>query len=204
MTIGDNEINYLCTSHVLHVLQSEENLREYSAFRAEQNHSDLLPAIYEGGLKIWECTYDLLKYINEAKLDFKNKRNSDVIKYVTIPNVLLNKKELNRCKFYSGDWQSLSDLLKTEITNEEKYDFIFTSETIYNTENYIKLHQVFETLLKKNGAIFLAAKSFYFGVGGGITLFEDFLEQQKIFKYSSCWKCEEGVKREILKIEFNS
>lgn len=59
-----------------------------------------------------------------------------------------------KCKFYSGDWQSFSNFL-AGITNEDnKFDFIFTSETIYNTENYRKLHNVFEKLLKKNGAMY--------------------------------------------------
>lgn len=34
-----------------------------SVLTAESSHSDLLKGIYEGGLKIWECTYDLGDYI---------------------------------------------------------------------------------------------------------------------------------------------
>lgn len=30
---------------------------------AERNHSDLVPGVYEGGAKIWECTDDLLDYL---------------------------------------------------------------------------------------------------------------------------------------------
>lgn len=30
---------------------------------AEKEHSDLVPGIYEGGAKIWECTHDLLNYM---------------------------------------------------------------------------------------------------------------------------------------------
>lgn len=33
--------------------------------KAEENHSDLIPAVYEGGAKIWECTEDLLMYFAE-------------------------------------------------------------------------------------------------------------------------------------------
>ncbi|XP_023240637.1 histidine protein methyltransferase 1 homolog isoform X2 [Centruroides sculpturatus] len=32
---------------------------------ASKNHSDLIPGIYEGGLKIWECTLDLINYLQE-------------------------------------------------------------------------------------------------------------------------------------------
>lgn len=31
----------------------------------EKNHSDLLPAKYEGGLKVWECTEDIGEFISE-------------------------------------------------------------------------------------------------------------------------------------------
>ena len=27
-------------------------------------HSDLIPGIYEGGMKIWECTHDLIDYLS--------------------------------------------------------------------------------------------------------------------------------------------
>lgn len=30
---------------------------------AESSHSDLLSGVYEGGLKVWECTFDLLNYL---------------------------------------------------------------------------------------------------------------------------------------------
>lgn len=33
--------------------------------KAEEKHSDLIPGVYEGGAKIWECTDDLLIYLSE-------------------------------------------------------------------------------------------------------------------------------------------
>ncbi|CAH1119175.1 unnamed protein product [Phaedon cochleariae] len=253
------EVKYLCSKAVINTLLKNEQSLDDSVLKSEKNHSDLLPAVYEGGFKIWECTYDLLNYIDEQKINFKEVNvldlgcgagiigittllcgakcyfqdyNSDVIQYITIPNVLLNSVSgMEKCKFYSGDWRSFSDLVEKALTTpEDKFDYIFTSETIYNTECYPKLHRVFEKLLKKSGYMYLfqynqqneinciwfpllfmfldiyyrylAAKSFYFGVGGGITLFQDFLDEQKVFKYTTCWKCEEGVSREIIKIEF--
>lgn len=141
------------------------------------------------------------------------------MQYITIPNVKLNDETyLDKSRFYSGDWDSFVDLMNTE------FDYIFTSETIYNADNYGKLHNVFQRLLKKQGKMypfvcltksiinlgssliifnrFLAAKSYYFGVGGGISLFENFLKSRNIFESQSCWKCCEGLKREILKITF--
>lgn len=34
-------------------------------------HSDLIPGVYEGGAKIWECTDDLLRYLSENYADDK-------------------------------------------------------------------------------------------------------------------------------------
>lgn len=81
-------------------------------------NSDLISGVYEGGLKIWECTYDLLEYIDDEGEIFSGKRvldlgcgagilgilalkrgasrvdfqdyNSTVIEQLTIPNVFLN------------------------------------------------------------------------------------------------------------------
>lgn len=45
---------------------------------AESKHSDLIPAKYEGGLKIWECTFDLGQYILEKKIELKGKLVMDL------------------------------------------------------------------------------------------------------------------------------
>ncbi|XP_066140040.1 histidine protein methyltransferase 1 homolog isoform X1 [Euwallacea fornicatus] len=230
-----NEIllKYYTTEDVLNVLRN--NIVEkpvlnnsLSVINADQSHSDLISSVYEGGLKIWECTYDLLNYIDQQKINFKDKSvldlgcgtgligimsliagaysctfqdyNPEILKYNTIPNVILNEGEYtNKSRFYSGDWSSFTDLLSSA---QEKFNYIFTSETIYNVENYEKLHNTFQKLLKEDGIVYLAAKSYYFGVGGGISLFTDFLKKKNVFKYELCWNCPEGLKREILKIQF--
>ncbi|KAK4876071.1 hypothetical protein RN001_012493 [Aquatica leii] len=203
-----------------------EHLTDDCIIKAESNHSDLLTAVYEGGLKIWECTIDLANYIVEHKIDFTNKKvldlgcgagligilsslngaetyfqdyNEEVIKYLTIPNVHLNKNTENfgYSIFYCGDWSSFLELIK-----EYKFDYIFTSETIYNSSNYYKLYMLFKECLKPNGVVYAAAKTHYFGVGGGIRSFEEFLKQQGLFEISTCWKCSDGLQREILKIIF--
>ncbi|XP_074026529.1 histidine protein methyltransferase 1 homolog isoform X2 [Leptinotarsa decemlineata] len=177
-----SEIKYFRRTEILKMLNNAENLNENSVLEAERNHSDLVPAVYEGGLKIWECTYDLFSYINECDNDFTNKKvldlgcgagiigitlylkgancwfqdyNSDVIQFLTIPNVLLNSRDrIQNCKFYSGDWDFFVDTVDEPSGDEQnKFDYIFTSETIYNTESYPKLHKVFEKLLKKTGVI---------------------------------------------------
>lgn len=63
--------------------------------------------------------------------------------------------ELERHNFYSGDWKSLLKYIEND-----NYDFILTSETIYNQENYQKLLDIFMKKLKKNGTVY----PFIFGI----------------------------------------
>ncbi|XP_066245491.1 histidine protein methyltransferase 1 homolog [Euwallacea similis] len=229
------QLKYYITENVLNILRA--NIVEKSALNnvlsvinADRSHSDLISSVYEGGLKIWECTYDLLNYIDQQKINLKDKLvldlgcgtgfigimslvrgaysctfqdyNPEVLKYITIPNVILNGEEyVSKSSFYSGDWSSFMNL-NCLSSVREKFDYIFTSETIYNVKNYEKLHNTFQKLLKEDGNVYLAAKSFYFGVGGGISLFTDFLKKKNVFEYELCWDCAEGLKREILKIQF--
>ena len=55
----------------------------------------------------------------------------------------------DRCEFYCGDWESFTNI--TVDDENKKYDFIFTSETIYNSDNHEKLYQVFKQKLAKDG-----------------------------------------------------
>lgn len=229
-----------------------EDSEEILAKTLNQN-SDLITGVYEGGLKIWECTYDLLEYIDDEGETFTGKRvldlgcgagllgilalkrgaikvdfqdyNSTVIEQLTVPNVFLNcedddeteeqnssppskrkalnasQKLLDRCGFFSGDWNSFLTLMQNK-TSSPKYDIIFTSETIYNTDYYSSLHSVFCGLLAEDGIVYLATKSHYFGVGGGLLLFEKFVEQNKVFQTKYLKDVEQGLKRHVVSLTF--
>lgn len=45
---------------------------------AENSHSDLLSGVYEGGLKVWECTFDLLNYMETTNIDFNGAKVLDL------------------------------------------------------------------------------------------------------------------------------
>lgn len=223
-------------------------------------HSDLIPGVYEGGLKIWECTFDLLEYLSEADLQFANKAvldlgcgagllgiaalrgkagkvhfqdyNSTVIDEITLPNVVANcvndgngtgggddrkivkppskrprKAEclpdaLSKCRFFSGEWSEVSRLLLSSCEPCSKYDVILTSETIYNPDYYGALHDTLSQLLDRNGRVYLASKAHYFGVGGGIYLFEKFIEERKVFRISTVKVIDKGLKRFIMEMAF--
>ena len=121
---------------------------------------------------------------------------------MTIPNTLLNvPSDPQETRFFSGDWGTLeTDILQKEIKNEDdKFDLILTSETIYNVENQTKLVSIFQNFIKQGGEVLVAAKSFYFGVGGGVKQFENLVKKCDL-KVETARKYEEGVKREILRI----
>ncbi|NWV10843.1 MET18 methyltransferase, partial [Ptilonorhynchus violaceus] len=228
--------------------------------KSVSSHSDLIPGVYEGGLKIWECTFDLMDYFSEAKIEFTNKTvldlgcgagllgivalrgkaervhfqdyNSTVIDEITLPNVVANcinegsgmgsrkdrkaskppskrpkKAEgssdvLNKCRFFSGEWSEVSQLLLSSNKLFSKYDIILTSETIYNPDYYRALHDTLAQLLDKNGRVYLASKVHYFGVGGGIYLFEKFIEEKNVFRTSMVKTIDQGLQRCIMEIAF--
>nr|SVE71271.1 EOG090X0C09 [Daphnia similis]SVE71903.1 EOG090X0C09 [Daphnia similis] len=209
--------------HVEELVTSQKSAEFESLKTAIQMNSDVISGVYEGGLKIWECTLDLLDYLNKESIQFDRldvldlgcgsgllgmhalrkgaqsvhfqDYNAEVLSLCTIPNVILNNNpDVNsKTKFFAGDWGSLHHKLKS-------YDIILTSETIYNPENYRKLIKIFEEMINKNGVIYVAAKHFYFGVGGNIYEFEKLLRQNERWNTSICFCSAEGVKREILKI----
>ncbi|NWW88387.1 MET18 methyltransferase, partial [Rhynochetos jubatus] len=228
--------------------------------KSVSSHSDLIPGVYEGGLKIWECTFDLIGYFSEAEVEFTDKTvldlgcgagllgivalrakaakvhfqdyNSTVIDKITLPNVVANcvnkgskmgsghdgksskppskkakKAErlpdmLGQCRFFSGGWSEVSQLLLNSNKPFSKYDVILTSETIYNPDSYGALHDALAQLLDKNGRVYLASKAHYFGVGGGIHLFEEFVTERKVFSTSIVKVIEEGLQRCIMEMAF--
>ncbi|XP_027724134.1 histidine protein methyltransferase 1 homolog [Vombatus ursinus] len=218
------------------------------------SHSDLITGVYEGGLKIWECTFDLLAYLADEAAQFAGKRvldlgcgagllgivalkgkakeihfqdyNGTVIDEITIPNVIVNstfeckddevsepdlkrrrnsnpaQELLSRCRFFSGEWYEFSKLVLSSKKAFAKYDIILTSETIYNPSYYSAFHQTLANLLDENGQVFLASKAHYFGVGGGVHLFQKFIEERNVFETRTLKIIDEGLNRILIKIIF--
>ncbi|XP_061766129.1 histidine protein methyltransferase 1 homolog [Nerophis ophidion] len=237
---------------------SEREDAENVLSRTAEQRSDLIPGVYEGGLKVWECTYDLLEVIDREGETFGDKAvldlgcgagllgilslkrgareihfqdyNSTVIEQLTMSNVILNCQDddcdltetkyatpppkrraleapsqhllLSRCKFFSGDWRSFITLASSQEP-PLKYDIIMTSETIYNTAYYPALHDAFHKLLAPRGLVYLATKSHYFGVGGGLHLFETFVAERGVFSLDHLWDGEDGLQRHVVVLRFN-
>ncbi|XP_058396088.1 histidine protein methyltransferase 1 homolog [Diceros bicornis minor] len=248
-------LQHVNISVVKTILLKENFPGENIVSKSFSSHSDLITGVYEGGLKIWECTFDLLAYFTKAKVKFAGKKvldlgcgsgllgiiafkggakeihfqdyNSMVIDEVTLPNVVANStledeendvnepdvkrcrksevaQELSKCRFFSGEWSEFCKLIVTSEKLFEKYDLILTSETIYNPDYYGTLHQTLRRLLDKNGRVLLASKAHYFGVGGGIHLFQQFVEERNVFETRTLEIIDEGLKRFLIEMTFKS
>ncbi|KAG0256844.1 hypothetical protein BG011_004297 [Mortierella polycephala] len=267
--------------------------------------SDLVKGVYEGGLKTWECALDLVAYLAEQKGSYDDKKvlelgcgsalpgiyvltqsssvkvdlqdyNDQVLKLVTLPNVLLNthvrpdqqpdeeveeeveddkkktadgaddndegededdededdvpeadpadgdfmgveldlpdsdedrlklmQKVEEQTKFYMGDWSELVDLFAFK-SDEDKYDLILTSETIYAEESHQKLYDTIKNSLKRSGKALVAAKTFYFGVGGDILSFRRLIEKDGAFDVKVVFSAQAFVRREVLELTFKA
>ena len=132
--------------------------------------------------------------------------NEFVLREYTAPSVGYNEKmqrgdandvasrTLDRFQFIAGDW---NDVMRLVVC---KADIILTAETIYDPENYGKLHDLIEHVLTDNGVAFVASKCFYFGVGGGTFEWVQFVKFKKVFHVEVVACIEAPLKREILKM----
>ena len=220
-------INFVNTSIVCTLLKDAGYKGDLSPALGN-DHTDLVPGTYEGGLKVWECSEDLARYLHSSPLEMNglkvldlgcgaalpglycfakgaevwfNDYNEEVLRHITMPNTLLNvPNSPAKTRFFAGDWASFEEIVLPEmVREEEKFDLILTSETIYNTDNQHKLISIFKNFLKKNGQVLVAAKTVYFGVGGGLRQFERLLSQ-KGFNFSTVEAFDEGVNREIVSV----
>jgi predicted nicotinamide N-methyase len=182
---------------------------------------DVIPGVYEGGLKLWECTLDLVLYLANYSLSFQGLRilelgcgtgvvgiaaiklfaptsivfadyNDDVLSETTWPNIMLNITEDNsQCDMhcYSGDWLRLISFIKTRSVN---FDIILSAEVLYTEENCKKIAFFLDQMLPFNGQAILANKRYYFGTGGGSTLFESYVNEIGTLTVSTVSSIEDG------------
>lgn len=162
--------------------------------------NDLVPGIYEGGLRLWECSVDLVGHLS-SYLDRPNgialeigcghglpgicllKRgfeavvfsdfNEEVLRDVTWPNILRNVgiEALSRC--FAGDWIKLcAEFEKRSFPGIPiLFDVIVAAETLYTVRSCNEVSKIISRLLKPDGVAYIATKRFYFGVGGGTSEF---------------------------------
>lgn len=143
--------------------------------------------------------------------------NQEVLTQLTMPNILANFSRLlpsaagrgrPRTRFFSGDWGNVGHMLSVMGMGGE-YDFILTSESIYNEESSVRLLETIKrTLRPPHGVAIVASKSYYFGVGGGTKAFRKLLMRDGIFEVVSGGsrtiegQADSGNKREVIEVKF--
>lgn len=103
----------------------------------------------------------------------------------------------SKMDFVTGDW---SELARSDNENHTQYDLVLSSETIYNESNYDALHDYLNTVTKSDGVVLMSAKSHYFGVGGGVQSWVDFVTQKGVFTVDIVKDIDTNLKRHILRL----
>jgi len=212
-------------------LKKAETASLPAAIQTAIQKSDLVPGLYEGGFKLWECSIDLVDHLVDVSSSLKQLRilelgcghgfpgifalqngafvtfqdyNEEVLRNLTIFNVNLNCQAndcFKRAEFVSGDWALLKDQLKAN-----SFDLILSADTIYHTRSYGSLLSLIDWCLKSGGEALIAAKSYYFSCGGGTRQLREALEQSlyaSSLKFSVIKRYEDGVSniRELLTLK---
>ncbi|GFH23134.1 uncharacterized protein HaLaN_20698, partial [Haematococcus lacustris] len=119
--------------------------------------------------------------------------NKEVLQHLTLPNVAANFAALpeGRCqgatRFFSGDWSAVGELLTSQASPQQglggNYDIILTSESVYCVEAQQRLVECIKQVLQPpHGVVLVAAKTYYFGVGGGTKTFRQAVKHDGIFE----------------------
>lgn len=106
----------------------------------------------------------------------------------------------SRARFFAGSWDALPALLEQQGLTHT-YDLVLTAETIYSLEAIHSLYAAIKACLRPgSGAALVAAKSYYFGVGGGTAAFARLVAADGCYDCSTVAVLDDGLsnKREIL------
>ncbi|KAL0366746.1 UNVERIFIED_CONTAM: Histidine protein methyltransferase 1 [Sesamum radiatum] len=155
--------------------------------------------------------------------------NSEVLQCLTIPNVAVNIKTnpqylapdveegpINtETRFFSGDWGEVHRVLSCVCSNEYNirsdpqldqaagYDVILMAETVYSISALPNLYKLIKKCLSNpHGVVYMAAKKYYFGVGGGSRRFLALVEKDGAFASSLVAEVADGSSnvREVWKL----
>ncbi|KAI3775753.1 hypothetical protein L1987_45505 [Smallanthus sonchifolius] len=217
------------------------------------SNSDLVPGKYEGGLKLWEGSLDLVKTLR-SEVESNNLSlvgmkvlelgcghglpgiysclqgasavhfqdfNSEVLQCLTIPNVVANlplkSQSLGadaQVRFFAGDWSEVHQILPNLQTDDRDsdsssgsigYDIILMAETVYSISTLPSLYGLIKKCMcHPHGVVYMAAKKYYFGVGGGSRRFISLVEKDGVMVASLIAEVGGGSSnvREVWKLRF--
>ncbi|CAG0895483.1 unnamed protein product, partial [Darwinula stevensoni] len=153
---GPASIKYISPNYLEHLLMKDECKKQLVS------EYDCVPHVYEGGLKIWEGSLDLVHYLKDnTNSSLKGKRvlelgcgfglpglyayiqgarvtfqdfNQEVLESCTVVNALLNANEKNEVEHDCEFIQGDWSILAS-ILEPRAFDVILSSETIYNSQS---------------------------------------------------------------------
>ena len=113
-------------------------------------------------------------------------RNAEVLTGATIPNVSANcgAAAAAHASFIAGEWSAVAPLLAAAparggggddeaAATAGQFDLVLSADTLYSAAAYAALCELLRGVLSRRGGVaLLAAKRYYFGVGGGTREFE--------------------------------
>lgn len=129
--------------------------------------------------------------------------NKAVLQLATMPNVSGNAgadiSALRRARFLCGDFASACSLL-AEHEGLASFDLILTSESIYNVHSAQQILDGCSQCLKPGGQALVAAKQYYFGVGGSVATFKEMVSKGADFDSAVVRRIDDGASnvREVL------
>ena len=142
--------------------------------------------------------------------------NKEVLFYHTYINIFLNKnnlKEINY-EFLAESWSNMANSENLKFYNSElfslkkkkidsKFDFIFGGDILYEIENYNDLICLLDKFLSFQGKAFFITKMYYYGNGGNLYEFEDYVKKSGIFVSDIVFECntKSSNKRVVLEIK---
>ncbi|XP_072991063.1 uncharacterized protein [Typha latifolia] len=121
-------------------------------------------------------------------------------------------------RFFAGDWSEIHKLLLSGNTEQEKatdvsseqrdcngYDIILMAETVYAISSLHNLYSLIKKCLHyPHGVVYMAAKKYYFGVGGGTRQFLNLVEEDGAMDACLLAEVADGSSnvREVWKLSF--
>jgi len=101
--------------------------------------------------------------------------NPEVLTTLAVPNVRANfttDEARGKFAYLGGDWGDLDAHIQPG-----SFDLVLAAETIYSVDSYARHIRVLRRALRVGtGVALIAAKSYYFGVGGGTNAFASYCE----------------------------
>lgn len=131
--------------------------------------------------------------------------NEAVLLGATHPNVEAAARQhgaaADRARYISGDFASVSGHLCHE-PGFQPFDMILTAESIYNLQSARQVVGCCMQCMTEGGMAYIAAKSHYFGVGGGLAAFKRLVDAEPSLRVTDIIKFDDGVSnvREVLVI----